>query len=113
GRRHREELGDLEDLVESISKQGLLQPITITPDGVLVCGRRRLEAVKRLGWRTLKVWVRAGISDQLSRLLAERDENKLRKDLTPEEQSRLFDELDALMKEDGKRRQQASRFGAT
>lgn len=112
GRRHREELGDLDDLVESISKQGLLQPVTITPDGVLVCGRRRIEAVKRLGWRTLKVWVRAGISDQLSKLLAEQDENTLRKDLTPEEQARLFAELTALMKQDSQRRQEETQFGA-
>lgn len=113
GRRHREDLGDLDDLVESISERGLLQPITITPDGALVCGRRRLEAVKRLGWRTLKVWVRSGISDRLSQVLSEQDENTLRKPLTPVEQSRLFDELTALMKADSKQRQAASRFGAT
>lgn len=112
GHRHREDLGDLDDLVESISKRGLLQPITITPDGALVCGLRRLEAVKRLGWRTLKVWVRSGISDRLSQVLSEQDENTLRKPLTPVEQGRLFDELTALLKEDGQQRQKASRFGA-
>lgn len=111
GHRHRTDLGDLEPLMGSIEKRGLLQPVTITPEGVLVCGRRRLEAVRRLGWRTLKVWVRSGISDGLSKLLAQQDENTLRKALTPIEQAALFAELKRLMAEDGARRQEASRFG--
>ena len=48
--------------MRSIQKLGLLQPVTITPDGVLVCGPTP-GGGKRLGWRTLKVWVRSGISD--------------------------------------------------
>lgn len=112
GSRHREELGDIEALMRSIERVGLLQPVTITPDGVLVCGRRRLEAVKRLGWRTLKVWVRSGISDTLSRLLAERDENEQRKDLNEVEQAKLYDEISRLLKEDAARRQAATRFGS-
>ncbi|MFC5175073.1 ParB/RepB/Spo0J family partition protein [Nocardioides taihuensis] len=113
GVRHRQHPEDgIESLMMSIRKLGLLQPVTITPDGVLVCGARRLEAVKQLGWRTLKVWVRSGISDELSRLLAQQDENEQRKPLTPLEQAALFRELQELMTEDGARRQEASRFGA-
>ena len=113
GVRHRQHPEDgIEPLMMSIQRLGLLQPVTITPDGVLVCGARRLEAVKRLGWRTLKVWVRSGISDELNRLLAQNDENEQRKPLTPREQAALFRELRDLMREDGKRRQEASRFGA-
>lgn len=111
GVRHRKELGDIESLMESILKVGLLQPVTVTPDGVLVCGRRRLEAAKRLGWRTLRVWVRSGISDGLSGLLAQQDENKLRKPLTEREQAKLFSELKPLLAEDAARRQRVSRFG--
>ena len=84
GVRHRtnpEE--DLAPLMRSIERLGLLQPVTITPDGVLICGQRRLEAVKRLGWRTLRVWVRVGLSDDLTRLLAEQDENAMHKPLSP------------------------------
>ncbi|MGE3326408.1 MAG: ParB N-terminal domain-containing protein [Acidimicrobiia bacterium] len=113
GVRHRQHPEEgIEPLMASIKKLGLLQPITITPDGVLVCGARRLEAVKRLGWRTLKVWVRSGISDELNRLLAQNDENEQRQALSPLEQAALFRELKELMREDGKRRQEASRFGA-
>ena len=77
GVRHRQDLGDLVSLMESIKRVGLLQPIVVSPEGVLICGRRRLEAVKQLGMRTLRVWVRTGLSDRLTSLLAERDENAL------------------------------------
>lgn len=111
GVRHRENPEEgIEPLVTSIKRLGLLQPVTITPDGVLVCGARRLQAVKRLGWRTLKVWVRSGISDELSRLLAQQDENEQRKPLTRREQAALFQELRRLMHEDAQRRQRESQF---
>lgn len=113
GFRHRKDPGDgIEPLMASIKKLGLLQPVTITPDGVLVCGARRLEAAKRLGWRTLKVWVRSGISDELNHLLAQQDENEQRKPLDPLEQAALFRELRKLISEDAERRQEATRFGA-
>ncbi|MFT4261954.1 MAG: ParB N-terminal domain-containing protein [Nocardioides sp.] len=111
GFRHRHDLGDIDALMRSIDEHGLLQPITITPDGVLVCGRRRLEAVKRLGWRTLKVWVRSGLSDELSRILAQQDENEQHKPLTPLEEAALFEELSRVLTEDATRRQEESRFG--
>jgi ParB family chromosome partitioning protein len=66
GSRHRTDLGDIEALAASIEQQGLLQPITVTPDGTLVCGVRRLAALRQLGVRKLNVWVRSGISDQLA-----------------------------------------------
>lgn len=111
GIRHRKDFGDIDELADSIRSVGMLHPITITPDGVLVCGLRRLEAVRRLGWRTIKVWVRSGISDRLTELLAQRDENELHKDLTEIEQAELYAELKALHQEDAERRQEATRFG--
>ncbi|MCB0907920.1 MAG: ParB N-terminal domain-containing protein [Nocardioidaceae bacterium] len=112
GVRHRKDLGDIDALARSIAEVGLLQPITITPDGVLVCGWRRLQAVRRLGWTTLKVWVRSGISDELSHLLAQQDENELRKPLTQLETWKLYHEVKRLMAEEAERRQEATRFGA-
>jgi len=111
GERQRKDPGDIDALMRSIKEVGLLQPITITPEGVLVCGARRLEAMRRLGWRTLKVWVRSGISDRLSRLLAEQDENAMRKPLSVSEAAALYDELKKLYAEESARRQEASRFG--
>jgi ParB family chromosome partitioning protein len=112
GARHRKDLGDLTSLVESIDTHGLMQLITITPDGVLVCGARRLAAVKRLGWRTVHVWVRTGLSDRLAALMAERDENVSHKEYTKGELADLYAELKAEIAADAARRQQATQFGA-
>lgn len=111
GARHRKDAGDLDALAASIDQLGLLQPVTVTPDRVLVCGWRRLEAVKRLGWESIKVWVRSGISDPVTALLAERDENTQRKDYTPLERESLYREIKELLREDASRRQAETRFG--
>jgi ParB family chromosome partitioning protein len=111
GVRHRKDPGDLNALMKSIEEVGLLQPVTITPDGVLICGWRRLEALRRLGRRTLNVWVRSGISDQLSHLLAQQDENEQRKPLSPVETARLYAEIKMLEHEDAQRRMAATQFG--
>ncbi len=112
GRRHRQDHGDLTPLVESIRRNGLLQPITITLDGHLICGARRLAALKLLGVKTVNVWVRAGISDRLGELLAEQDDNLLHKPLTQLEAAALYRELKTLLAEDAARRQEATRFRA-
>lgn len=110
GNRHRTDLGDLTALAESIERDGLLQPLTVTIDGVLVCGARRLAAIKLLGWRTVSVWVRSGVSGRLGHLLAEQDDNLLHKNLTSSEKTALYRELKTLMAEDAARRQAATRF---
>jgi ParB family chromosome partitioning protein len=110
GRRHRRDLGDLDALAASIERDGLLQPITITPDGLLVCGVRRLAAIRQLGWRTVNVWVRSSISDRLGHLLAEQDDNQLHKTLSPLEAAGLYREIKTLMAEDAARRDAATQF---
>ncbi|MGB3373932.1 MAG: ParB N-terminal domain-containing protein [Microbacterium sp.] len=112
GRRHRAELGDINSLAASIQRDGLLQPITVTPEGILVCGARRLAAIKQLGWLHVKVWVRSGISGDLAHLLAEQDDNVLHKPLTQLENATLYREIKKLMAEDAARRQEASRFSS-
>lgn len=112
GFRFRRDLGDLDELCASIEKVGLLQPITITPDGTLVCGRRRLAAVQRLRWSRIKVWVNSSISTRLAEILAEQHENTTRKALTPTEAARLYAELKRIYSADAADRQQATRFSA-
>ena len=111
GERHRRDAGDLTQLMDSMKRVGLLQPVTITPDGYLICGYRRLEAAKQLGWSTLRVWVRSGISDELTRLLAERDENTTHKPLAADEAAKLYAELRVLIDEDAARRMRSTQFG--
>lgn len=112
GARHRTDLGDIGALADSIRREGLLQPITVTPDGALVCGRRRLEALRQLGHRSTNVWVRSNLSDRLSRLLAEQNDNALHKPLSLIEAESLYRELKVVMAEDAARRQAATRFTA-
>jgi ParB family chromosome partitioning protein len=112
GSRHRTDLGDIDALAASIQSQGMLQPITVTPEGILVCGARRLAALRQLGVRKLNVWVRSGLSDQLTQLLAEQDDNALHKSLTPTEAATLYREVKMLLAEDARRRQEGSRFGS-
>lgn len=111
GARHRRDPGDLQQLVDSLQRFGLLQPITITTDSYLICGFRRLEAARRLGWTNVRVWVRSGLSDDLTLLLAERDANLTHKPLTAYEAAQLYKEMLALLEEDAARRQRATQFG--
>lgn len=112
GRVYRTDIGDVDGLVESIRTVGLLHPIVVSKAGWLISGLRRLEAVRRLGWREVDVWVAAKVSDRLQRALAVRDENSLRKDLNPIEAAKLYDELKELYAEEAARRQASTRFGA-
>ncbi|WP_152363198.1 ParB N-terminal domain-containing protein [Microlunatus speluncae] len=112
GKRHRIDLGDLDALAASIERDGLLQPPTVTPDGLLVCGARRIAAIRQLGWHTVNVWVRAGLSDRLGQLMAEQDDNNLHKPLTQREAAALYRELKQLLAEDAGRRQAATRFSS-
>ena len=112
GKRHRTDLGDIETLAASIERDGLLQPLTITIDGVLVCGARRLAAIKMLGWRTVSVWVRGGLSDRLGKLLAEQDDNMLHKPYNQLEAAGLYREIKEVMAEDAARRKSATQFSA-
>lgn len=58
GKRFRRDLGDIDTLAESIRDgPGLLQPIVVTPDRLLIAGFRRLTACKQLGWTTIPVRV--------------------------------------------------------
>lgn len=57
GKRHRRDLGDIDLLAASMANIGLLHPIVVTPDGLLICGERRLRAAKLLGWTTIPVTV--------------------------------------------------------
>ena len=82
GERHRKDLGDLSELAESIKSAGLLQPIGITEEHLLVFGERRLRAAKDiLHWREIECRT-VNVS---SIAAGEWAENELRKSFTPSE----------------------------
>lgn len=60
GDRLREDLGDIEDLAESIQTVGLVCPIIVDEDLNLIAGYRRLTAIKAIGWENVDVYVFTG-----------------------------------------------------
>jgi ParB family chromosome partitioning protein len=110
GVRHRKDLGDLQSLMDSISEHGLLQPITVTQDGLLICGARRLAAIKALGWRQVNVWVKADLSQNLTTFLAEKEDQTNAKPYTATELAALHEELKREIAADAARRVEATQF---
>ena len=81
GARHRQDLGDVQALAASIERVGLLHPIVVSSDGLLIAGQRRLAACVLLGWSEVPVTV----VDLAEAALGEQHENLARKDLLPSE----------------------------
>jgi len=98
GDRHRKDFGDLDALAESIRTVGLLGPIVVDADNNLVAGHRRLEAIRKLGWPNVPVRRVRQITDAITALKAERDENTCRKDFAPSEAVALGMALEAMEK---------------
>jgi ParB family chromosome partitioning protein len=83
-KRIRREMGDIEALAESFKKFGQISPIVINKKKLLITGGRRLEAAKRLGWKTINA-VMVEIDGELDTLEYEVEENLQRRDFKPEE----------------------------
>jgi len=67
-----------------MNRFGQISPILITKKNELVAGGRRLEAARSLGWRTINA-IEIDISDELTKLEYEVEENALRRDFSQEE----------------------------
>ena len=87
GRREADPEG-VRELVDSISKVGLLNPVTIDREHTLIAGLHRLEAAKLLGWTEIECT--ASSLEGLLAELAEVDENVVRKGLSAMEYSDLL-----------------------
>jgi ParB-like chromosome segregation protein Spo0J len=96
GERHRKDLGDLQALAESIKEVGLINPITLMPDGRLIAGERRLRVFRDILGRTA---IPARVLDIESLVRGEHDENELRKDFTPSERVAIMREVEAALGE--------------
>jgi ParB-like chromosome segregation protein Spo0J len=109
GPRHRQDMGDIAALAASIADVGLLQPLVVDPDGRLIAGRRRLEAVRELKWTVVPVIITDRLDDAIKLLKAERDENTCRKDFTPSEAVTIGAAIEKLEKGKAQERKNASR----
>ncbi len=97
GNRIRDDLGDLGNLKDSIEAVGLLHPVVVTTDNILIAGERRLRAVEELGWTEVDVTMVNGLQDAANALRAEADENTARKALSAYEASRFRERQAALL----------------
>lgn len=101
GERHRKNLGDIDSLVESIKRIGLLQPVVINEDHILIAGERRIAAFKKMKRKSIPV----RIINLVNILQGEYDENTVRKNFNPSEAVAISRALEPLEKEAAKKRQ--------
>jgi ParB family transcriptional regulator, chromosome partitioning protein len=100
GERHRRHLGNINALAANIGELGLLHPVVVRRDGLLVAGERRLEACKRLGWRSIP----ATVIDLKDIVKGEFAENAMRKDFLPSEVEAIRRALEPYEKAAAQRR---------
>lgn len=94
-KRVRKDLGNLDDLKDSLRMYGLLNPITLNRKYELIAGERRLQAATQLGWTNIN----ANIIDNLSEieeLELELEENNQRKEFTDVELLEGYKRLEKL-----------------
>jgi len=104
GERHRKDLGNIEELAESIKEVGLLQPVTVEKESnTLIDGYRRIEAYKLLGKENIPV--RKISVDNI--IAGEYHANVFRKDFTPLELADIGSKLEPELKEKARERQMA------
>ena len=100
GKRFRTDLGDVAELAQNITKEGLIQPISvkINPEGsshkyTLAAGGRRYAALKMIGEKTGKTTISVRVFpeslDELEMRTLEFAENFYRKDMTWDEEVKL------------------------
>ena len=118
GERMREGLGDIESLARSIEKFGLMQPVVVTPGKELIAGKRRLEAMKLLGWtevpvRIMEIKETEIMSDDLDMipvmLRMEIEENRVRKDYVISEKVKIARTIEPYVKKAAEERKAAKR----
>lgn len=81
----------LEEMAESIRAQGILQPLLVTPDNVVIAGHRRLAAAKLAGLTQVPVAVRD--MSESEQVLAMATENLQRQGLTPLQEAKAYGAL--------------------
>lgn len=114
--RYRKDYGDLEPLKESIKRIGLLHPVVINEENVLVAGGRRLKALKELGHEDIPV-TKINLKDVIR---GEYDENSVRKGFTPSEEVAIWQSMESYQEtgikkppsesDGGEPRQRAAKF---
>lgn len=91
------------ELANSMGEIGLINPITVTPDKVLITGAHRVAAARLLGWTEIAASV-VELSELLQQLY-EIDENLMRNELHYIDRGNAFKRRDELLTDAGLRAQ--------
>jgi len=83
-KRVRKDLGNLEDLKDSLKVYGLMNPITLNRKYELIAGERRLQAAIQLGWTSINATIIDNLTE-VEQLEMEIEENNQRKEFTDAE----------------------------
>lgn len=83
-KRFRKGAPNLDPLTKSLSQYGLLHPIIVDQNKVLISGYRRLQAAKQLGWTHIEARA-LFMSNEKTRQAIEIEENQIRYDFTEQE----------------------------
>jgi ParB family chromosome partitioning protein len=86
--RFRKDMGDVDEMAESLSERGQLQAIVVLENGELVIGERRVRAAQKLEWPTIRADV-VQVNDKIEKMEMELDENVRRKSMTWQEVAML------------------------
>jgi N6-adenosine-specific RNA methylase IME4/ParB-like chromosome segregation protein Spo0J len=105
GERHRRDMGDLDGLAASVAELGLLQPIVVRPDGLLIAGERRFLVAQQLGWSEIPV----NVVDLEAVARGEYAENTYRKDFTLSESVAIKRALEPIEKAAARQRMLAGK----
>jgi hypothetical protein len=103
GNRHRKDYGDLDGLARSIDEIGILHPIVITPNNVLIAGERRMRAWPNTKFRDDPIPVHVVDIAEIAR--GEAAENGVCKDFTPSEAVAISRALESELKASARERQ--------
>lgn len=98
GQRQRKSVGELDDLIESIKRVGLIHPIVVDESLNLLAGERRLTACKMLGWNEVPIRQFNELGE-VERKEIELEENIRRKQLDWKDEVKAKLELDQLKRE--------------
>ncbi len=94
-KRVRSGTGDIQALMESIKRYGLINPITVNEKNELIAGERRLRAAIHLGWATIPAVVISGL-DPVVELEMEIEENVQRAEFSEEDLVRAYMKLNKM-----------------
>lgn len=105
--RIRKDFGDIAELALDIEDNGLINPIVINKDYVLLAGERRLRAIQRLGWEQVEVRM-MDTRDAEHELNIEISENDVRKAFSKSERVDYMYRLMRIEQEKARERQEST-----